>query len=351
MSRMSRNIIVAVIIIIVLILIMVYSSSKNPFVRQLRGPTEGTDSVVTADGRLSIVSKSNHIYTWQWNDLSIWPVVARPASQAVSLIADDRIIYVASGEIGKLIIANLKTDKELASLSLPYDAECRKIKTSQNGKFGVLSTLFKEGVQKGWLKLAVFDSELKGLSFAFQKNTAENFLVYDFDITDDGGFLAGAGEKGRAWIFVTDVNNGNILWEKIFDEYDRFTSVEFSPDCRTLFVAERVRHILAFDTATGQLLNKFVMDEYQTPVHLKQNVSCIAISPDGKVLAADTEPAGVVWFWDITSGKEIGRLSVGSSRVVSGIAFSPDSKYLAIGYMVRPEITIWKVPTATNVSK
>jgi WD40 repeat protein len=344
MSKKNRNIVVAVIILAGLLSIMIFSNSKSDFVRQLQGPIEGTDSVITVDGRLSIVSKENHIYTWQWKELTLWPVVAKPQSQALAPIAGDKVIYDASAGIGKLIITNLKADKELASLSLPYGAECKKIKTSSNGKFGVVSMLLKDGAQKDWLKLAIFNSDLKDLLFIFQKDTkAEDFSLYDFVITDDGKLLAGAGKKGKAWIFVTDIKNEKILWERTFDEYDQFTFLAFSPDGRTLYVTEKVRYIIALDSATGNTIRVYEIPIYATPSNQKENVSCIAISPDGKILAADTEPACDVWYWDLNTGKKIASFQA-SEFTVSDIAFSPDSKYLATGCLVTPEIKIWKVP-------
>jgi WD40 repeat protein len=323
---------------------MIYSNSKNALVRQLQGPIEGTNRVFTVADRLAIVSNNNTVYAWQWSDLSAWPVVARLQAQTVVPITGDKIVYIPSVNLAKLILTDLKADKELAGLSLPYGAEGKKMNTSSNGKFGAVSVLFKEGVQKGWFKLAVFDSELKGLSFAFQKDTnVKDFLLYDFTITNDGKFLAGAGEEGRAWIFVMDVKSENILWEKVFSEYGRFTLVDFSPDGKILFVAEKVRYIIALDSTTGQTIKVFEMPLYNTPAHQKQNICCIAVSPDGQTLAADTEPASTVWFWDIKTGKKIASYHV-SNLTVSSIAFSPDSKYLATGCMVSPEIKIWKVP-------
>ncbi|MBU1259555.1 MAG: hypothetical protein KJ757_00485 [Planctomycetes bacterium] len=343
MSKKNRNLIIAIVIIIP-ILLMFYADSKSNFVRQLQGPTESTDRVVTVGDRLFVISKENNIYTWQWKDLSIWPVAAKPQARVAVPIADDKIIYNPSTNLERLIVTNLKADKELTSLSLPYGAECKTIKTSQNGKFGIVSVNFKEGTQKGRFKLGLFDSEFKELSFVFQKDTSiDESVLYDFTVTNDGSFLAGAGGGNHAWLFVSDVKNETILWGKEFDKYSRFTRAGFSPDGKLLFIAEKIRHILAFDAATGQLLRTFVMDEYQTPANQKQNISCIVVSPNGKILAADTEPAGVVWFWDISTGQKIGQIPA-SNLTVSDIAFSPDSKYLATGCLVSPEIKIWKVP-------
>jgi WD40 repeat protein len=343
MNKKSRNFIITAAIIIILVLSIIYTNSKNALVRQLQGPIEGTDGVVTVDDKVSVISKNNHIYTWQWKDLSIWPVVAKPSASVITPFTNDKIVYY-SDSLNKLILTDLKAAKELGSLPLGYGAKCKKIKTSSNGKFGLASIILEQGLQKDRFKLGLFDYDFKELSYVFQKDTAaEDFLLYDFTVTNDGNFIAGSGEKNNAWIFVSDVNRQEVLWEKTFDEYDSFTLVEFSPDGKQLFVSEKVRHILMFDAESGQLLKTFVMDKYQTPSNQKQNISSIAISPDGKTLAVDTEPAGTVWFWDIATGKKIGTIYA-SDLTVSGAIFSPDSKYLATGCLVRPEIKIWKVP-------
>jgi len=343
MSKKNRNIIVFI-IAAVIVFFMVFANSKSALVRQLQGPIEGTDSVLTVDNKLSVISKNNYVYTWQWKDLSVWPVVAKPKSQIVIPFTGDRIVYVPLAMPAGLILADLKAEKKLADLSILYGSECKKAKISQNSRYGAVSVLFKEGEQKDWLKLGLFDSDFKNISYVFKKNTrAEDFLLYDFAIANDGNFIAGVGEKGRAWVFITDVKNENILWEKTFPEYSKFTGVEFSPDGKTLFVVEKVRYIIALDSATGRTIRVFEMPLYNTPTHQKQNICCIAVSPDGRTLAADIEPACTVWFWDIETGKKITSFRA-NEFTVSDIAFSPDSKYLATGCMVSPEIKIWKVP-------
>ena len=344
MSGKKRNVIIAGTIITVIILIMLYANSKSSFERQLQGPIEGTDSVLSVGERLTVVSKNNYIYTWQWSDLSAWSVVAKLQAQIAIPTAKEKIVYIPSISPNQLILTNIQGDKELSGLSLPYGAECNKIKTSSSGEFGVVSMLSKEGIHNSRLKLAIFNSNFKDLTFVFEKDMkTENFSLSDFAISDDGNLLAGVGRKEKAWIFVKDIKNDKILWEKTFDEYDQFTIVKFSPDSRTLFVSEKVRFIISLDLAAGNTVRIYEMLKYDTPAHQKQNVSCIAISPDGKILAADTEPADNVWYWDISTGQKINQVHV-HDFTVSDIAFSPDSKYLATGCLVSPEIKIWKVP-------
>lgn len=334
----NKKIIITILVMFSIVLIGFYFHFSNKLIRQLHGPLEGVDSIMTFDNNLYVISKDNHIFTWQWDNLKRWPIVAKPQASCISAVAADKIIYNPSNS-DKLILTDLKAEQEIANLSLPIGSECKKIKISPNGKFGI--SLLNEKDQSG---LAFFDNEFKDLKVAFQKNIKEEKInIEDIAISNDANLIVGAGKKDKAWIFIKDIKNDKILWEKTFDEYSQFSIVDFSPDGKTIYVAEKIRFILAIDSITGNILRTYEMPVYQTPAHQKQNISSVAISPDGKILAVDTEPARTIWFWEISTGKKIDTLYA-NDFTVSDIAFSPDSKYLATGCLVRPEIKIWKVP-------
>ena len=77
----------------------------------------------------------------------------------------------------------------------------------------------------------------------------------------------------------------------------------------------------------------------------------IAFSPDGQLLAAGTDE-GTVRFWaapyttNATSGLSI---TLGSSYVPYGLAFSPFGTYMAVTF--GPEVDIWNATTRTVVSR
>ena len=64
---------------------------------------------------------------------------------------------------------------------------------------------------------------------------------------------------------------------------------------------------------------------------------CAAFSPDGDLLATSN---GTVEVWDLTSGKR--RLTLPGSVGATRLAFLPDGKFLACGYL-NGTVRIWKV--------
>ena len=160
------------------------------------------------------------------------------------------------------------------------------------------------------------------------------------EVSDDGRHLVSISrnEGVRVWDFgeedagiyrLPDSSNGNAMM--------------FSSD-GSLMVTSLANQIQIWDATTQQPLRKLSVTE-------KGAVSAIAWSPENQDILAigcyhrergPGEDAGYVSLWDITAGKELGRLPgltdlPNISRIMNGdeiteLAFSPDGKFLAVGF-------------------
>ena len=104
------------------------------------------------------------------------------------------------------------------------------------------------------------------------------------------------------------------------DDTDKSAAAEFtghfSPDGRLMV------HSGVFDSARGRRLWTF-------PEH-KSVINCSSFSPDGRRLVTG-DNKGEVWIWDVQTGQPTsGRLSHPGRTTV--VAFSPDNRWVAIGY-------------------
>jgi WD40 repeat protein len=76
------------------------------------------------------------------------------------------------------------------------------------------------------------------------------------------------------------------------------------------------------------------------------DATSLAFSPDGKVLAAGVSD-GAVCLWEAATGKLLRRFDVGAAWQWPGIAFSPDSKRLAVA--AGSELSLWDVATGARL--
>lgn len=122
-----------------------------------------------------------------------------------------------------------------------------------------------------------------------------------------------------------------------FRHDDSVRSLAFSADGKTLVSGGKDKTIRIWNVATGELR--------RPPLGCPRAVTSVAISPDGKLLAAATEgfPAepNPIHLWDAASGKEL-RQFMGHTERVWMVAFSPDGRTLASG---GDGVRLWDVVT------
>jgi WD40 repeat protein len=127
--------------------------------------------------------------------------------------------------------------------------------------------------------------------------------------------LASASSDGtiRLW----DSARGRIL--RAFAGPEKYTSVGFSPDGRTLAGADEDGSITLWNAATGAQRG-LLRDEVRV-------LRALAFSPDSRILASAGE-TGPIRLWDVLTAQELHSLPDYSGHVHS-LAFAPDGSSLA----------------------
>ena len=102
---------------------------------------------------------------------------------------------------------------------------------------------------------------------------------------------------------------------------DPYRSLVFSPDGKSVVSVggERERVILMWDVVTANTIATFRGHT--------ASVVCLAISPDGRLLASGSKDESIK-LWEVASGKVLATLPAVQAQC---LAFSPDSKTLASG--------------------
>jgi WD40 repeat protein len=114
---------------------------------------------------------------------------------------------------------------------------------------------------------------------------------------------------------------------------DEVTSLAFSPDGSTLLSGGNDKDVIVWSMSSHTILG-----------HLRGHngpVSGLAVAPDGKTIASYAAD-GTVRLWNAaTLAPEGAPIAAAPSGAYGGIAFSPDSVYLATGTWAH-EVTIWR---------
>ena len=135
--------------------------------------------------------------------------------------------------------------------------------------------------------------------------------VWCLSFSPDGASLATASSDSTARIW-------DITRRQDRDEMDLHGhSLEFSPDSR--FLVSASRQVTVWDMTTQQ--------EFFSPQGYRGGDTAVAISPDGRLLAA-ADMSGTLKVWDLTTQEEVNTFRGHDDRIWS-VAFSPDGNTLA----------------------
>jgi WD40 repeat protein len=155
----------------------------------------------------------------------------------------------------------------------------------------------------------------------------------------DGQSIVAGGQKGNVHLF--DVNTGKLLHEMAGHTAEVW-GVLFTADGKQVLTGSFDRSIRVWDATTGKQVRTFkgVVDP----------IRCLALSPNGKLLAAGHCPAGrpgMVRLWDVERGTEAVSMK-GHKAEITSVAFSADGKFL-VSTSFDQTVRIWRVADGSEV--
>ncbi len=218
-------------------------------------------------------------------------------------VSPDGTRIVSGGGEGRVELLDPQTLAPIVTTHLPNQARQRAVKFSADG--GSIAMGGSDGA------IRILDASTLEIRRTFARSTAE---VYSVAFSPDGSTLA-AGSADRL-ITLWDVRTGALVAEFPRTEGIPRTLV-YSPDGRTIYAAGGRSSALVWDVESRKLVRE---------LPLEASPWAVAVSPDGKTLAAGTYAAGVE-FVDLATGER----RIGNAKhqlVVAGLHFGSSGNLL-----------------------
>jgi WD40 repeat protein len=131
-----------------------------------------------------------------------------------------------------------------------------------------------------------------------------------------------------------------VSWSRIPLAELGATDLVFSPDSKLIYAGGNTGLVYGMKTETGEVVSRWwaTLSNENEPGHY---ITRVAVSPDGRFIAAGTVPNGLIFLFSTKDGH---RYTFKHNRPISIdlLSFSPDSKRLAS--YAAGELKIWKLP-------
>jgi len=309
--------------------IILLDAATGKEVRVLAGYSDSTTAVAVSSG-LNIIAtgsgvkegaeEADAVRLWDGNSGELLRTIQENFSdvRALALSPDNR--WLASGSRKSLKLVSVGGVSKPKLLTAEFDpGELLVFQRSGRVLLHGGADRPKWGVPHGWIKFwDASTGKLKRQSaFPFTDILAISPNGRVAAVGTDWGTKTARG--GKSFLKLVEVESGRTLREILPEEAEDVLAAALSFDGGVLAGWLRGGAAVAvWDAATGKRL------------HTLKGVPPIAVSPDGKSLAALDSDRNVIKLYDVAAGKETATLR-GHSNVVRTLKFSDDGKILISG--------------------
>lgn len=316
-----------------ILVVMFVANRRSSLVNEIRFPlNNGIANLSTFDNLLTAVSNDNKIYVWEWADTSKKPREGVVESDQAALVTSDTVVSVQRTNPDCVVVSGLDADKSRREIPLPLGsntahlgvnrdrsrivlllARCNNENCSR-AKYDLLEVLTDAGQVR---PIVTFDSEQSKLGH--------------LSVSDDGNRIIVVGEKdSHGWMFVVDVREKRLEWQKEFPDLRKLFKAVFSSDGQTIYARGSDSMLLLIKTSSGELIDRLLPIEENKSTYSVQAIQTVAASNNGNLVAAIV--FSNIYVWDSKTREKL-YTAESWHKVISSMAFSTDSRFLATSDM------------------
>jgi len=334
------------VIFLAVIIIMFVANRLSTRQEEIQVPfNNGFASLNTYGSCLAAVTLDDRIYVWDWNDLKQSIRTARVLSDETVLLNNRFAVSVNKDNPRTLAVINVSTGKVSQEIFLDGEMNKANLGISSDRKTVILLLRHDNESQSiADCRFRSYRADSNNLVFVNEFSfTLPVISRMSLAVSNSGRLAAVCGSiSANGWIALCDVKEQKFLWEKKMPQPEVFFNCVFSPDGKEIYTRGSDSTVYQFDCESGDISRRLSAAKANSSTIKDQNIQSVKIGSDGRLLGAVV--FRMIYIWDTKSGK----LVFGETpphKLVSAIAFSPDSQLLATCDLRQGgAITVWRMP-------
>jgi WD40 repeat protein len=328
--------------IIVLVLV---ANRRSGLAHEVRFPlNNGVAYLFTHGSYLVAVCHDDKIYVWDWNNPSANPRIADVQSDQAVLLESGHIASVKRSGAAAVVVTDLDSGKIDLKIPLAAEGKVAYLKANRSGRT-VAAMLTKADLAAAGAEQDVLlvDCNAGIARPVATLGQAAGDKMTGIAVDDNGNLVVLTGDKtGQGYIVLVHMEQKRVVWAEQLSDLQKVRSAVFSTDGKVIYIRGTDSTVQILDTETGKVMKRLLPVSENKSTAGGQQVQTLATSNDGRFMAATI--SGEVYVWDLKTNKVIFD-KWPEHKLVSGIAFSPDSRLLATSDVRQGgTIKIWRIP-------